>query len=119
MSISDSDWSLQTYDLSATADDQSTVYVRWGYEIGSGAYAYSGWNIDDVQIAAVPSFEWGDVNCDGSINNFDIDAFVAALTDPSGYAATYPDCNRTLADCDRNGGVDNFDIDAFVDLLAG
>ncbi|MHC4980933.1 MAG: GC-type dockerin domain-anchored protein, partial [Planctomycetota bacterium] len=25
-----------------------------GYEIGSGAWAYSGWNIDDIEIWGVP-----------------------------------------------------------------
>jgi hypothetical protein len=61
----------------------------------------------------------GDLNCDGAVDAFDIDAFVLALTDAAGYAAKYPDCDRLLADCSGDGKVDAFDIDPFVELLAG
>lgn len=59
----------------------------------------------------------GDLNCDGIVNNFDIDAFVLALTDPEGYDAAYPDCERLNGDINSDGVVNNFDIDPFVDLL--
>ena len=59
----------------------------------------------------------GDVNCDGSLNLFDIDPFVTAMADPVGYQAAYPDCELMLADLDCNGEVNLFDIDPFVDLL--
>jgi len=59
----------------------------------------------------------GDLNCDWAVNNFDIDAFVLALTDPAGYAQKFPNCDRMLADCNGDGVVDNFDIDPFVELL--
>ena len=59
----------------------------------------------------------GDLNCDGTIDNFDIDAFTLAVTDVSGYALAYPDCDVSLADCNVDGAIDNFDIDAFVALL--
>jgi len=59
----------------------------------------------------------GDLNCDGIVNNFDIDPFTAALTDPLGYVAAHPDCNLMNADCNADGVVNNFDIDPFVKLL--
>jgi len=59
----------------------------------------------------------GDLNCDGVVNNFDIDPFVLALTNPHEYAKQYPHCERMLADCNADGKVDNFDIDPFVKLL--
>ncbi|MHC4649880.1 MAG: C25 family cysteine peptidase [Planctomycetota bacterium] len=52
--IADSSWSEQIFDISEVADGEPSVYVRWGYEIGSGAWAYSGWNIDDIEIWGVP-----------------------------------------------------------------
>ena len=61
----------------------------------------------------------GDLNCDGSVNNFDIDPFVLALTDPGGYALAYPACDIMLGDTDCNGTVNNFDIDPFVECLTG
>jgi len=59
----------------------------------------------------------GDLNCDGVVDNFDIDPFVLALTDEPGYKQKYPDCERMLADINGDGVVDNFDIDPFVVLL--
>ena len=61
----------------------------------------------------------GDVNCDGRVDMFDIDPFVAALTDPGGYVQAYPDCDCTLADVNADGSINAFDIDPFVALLAG
>lgn len=61
----------------------------------------------------------GDMNCDGEVNNFDIDAFVLALTDPAAYAIAYPDCDPMNGDVNGDGRLDNFDIDPFVDLLTG
>ncbi|MGE0478867.1 MAG: Ig-like domain-containing protein [Phycisphaerae bacterium] len=61
----------------------------------------------------------GDLNCDGALNNFDIDPFVLAVTNPAGYNAAYPLCNVNLADMNRDGRIDNFDIDPFVAAVAG
>ena len=60
----------------------------------------------------------GDLNCDGTLNNFDIDPFVLAITNETAYNAAYPGCNRMLADCNEDGTVDNFDIDPFVALVS-
>jgi len=59
-----------------------------------------------------------DTNCDGVLNNFDIDPFVLGLTNPAGYAQTYPNCHRLCAcDTNRDGKLNNFDIDAMVQCL--
>ncbi|MGE0478902.1 MAG: hypothetical protein AB7Q17_00395 [Phycisphaerae bacterium] len=60
-----------------------------------------------------------DMNCDGVVNNFDIDPFVLALSDAAAYAAAFPDCNINNGDIDGNGLVNNFDIDGFVGCVAG
>lgn len=65
----------------------------------------------------LPYYAFGDVDCDGRVNNFDIRPFVLALGDAEGYAEQHPDCNRVLADCNRDGVVDRFDISGFVELL--
>ncbi|MBL8879872.1 MAG: choice-of-anchor D domain-containing protein [Phycisphaerales bacterium] len=68
----------------------------------------------------VPVGPDGDMNCDGTVDNFDIDAFVLALTNPSVYATTYPGCNIMRGDINDDGSFDNFDIDPFVGcLIAG
>lgn len=61
----------------------------------------------------------GDMNCDDTINNFDIEGFTVALTAESAYDTAFPDCNYMNADCNNDGLVNNFDIDAFVTMLAG
>ncbi|MBL8879136.1 MAG: hypothetical protein JNG88_08455 [Phycisphaerales bacterium] len=61
----------------------------------------------------------GDLNCDGNVNNFDIDPFVLALTDPDAYGAAFPGCDVSNADVNGDGIVNNFDIDPFVLLLTG
>ncbi len=61
----------------------------------------------------------GDLNCDGFVNNGDIDAFVLALTLPDDYAIAFPDCDMALADCNEDGYANNGDIDAFLELITG
>lgn len=60
----------------------------------------------------------GDLNCDGTIDNQDIDSFVLALTDPAAYATQHPTCAAYLADINEDGSVDNEDIDPFLALLS-
>jgi murein tripeptide amidase MpaA len=119
--IIQSSWTLQSYDISAIADRQPNVRIRWVMGPTNASTAYCGWNIDDIEIwgIQVPQYQPGDLNCDGSINAFDIDPFTLALTDPAGYAAAYPNCDIDLADINADGQVNAFDIDPFVDLLTG
>ncbi|MBK8915238.1 MAG: hypothetical protein IPM64_11690 [Phycisphaerales bacterium] len=60
---------------------------------------------------------YGDMNCDGVVNNFDIDAFVLALIDPPGYAAAFPGCDPIRGDINRDDVFNNFDIDVFVNCI--
>ncbi|MBL9145610.1 MAG: M36 family metallopeptidase [Verrucomicrobiaceae bacterium] len=53
--ITDNAWQSQDYDLTQVADLNSTVYIRWGYRVLAGTTAYSGWNIDDVEILGEPT----------------------------------------------------------------
>ena len=61
----------------------------------------------------------GDLNCDQSVNAFDIDPFALALSDPDGYATAFPECDRMNADINGDGALNSFDIDPFVVLLTG
>ncbi len=74
---------------------------------------------DHDTVGNACEYDVGDLNCDGLINNGDIDPFVLAVTNEAGYEAAYPDCDRTLADCNGDGMVNNGDIDPFVALLSG
>lgn len=49
-SFNEATWSLQTYNISAAADGQPTVYIRWGIGPTDGSVTYPGWNLDDIEI---------------------------------------------------------------------
>ncbi|MBL8877701.1 MAG: hypothetical protein JNG88_01170 [Phycisphaerales bacterium] len=95
------------------AIDNDVVAVLWGAYNGPGA----GW-----YLTSLTPFLPGDMNRDGLVNNFDIDAFVFALSNLPAYAATYnipEDAAVIIGDIDEDGALNNFDIDPFVLLLAG
>ena len=48
--ITDAGWTQVEYDISAVADGQSTVYLRWTMGTTDSSWLYSGWNIDNVEI---------------------------------------------------------------------
>jgi len=79
--------------------------------------------LQDVKIlgdCAAAGMKPGDANCNGTVDGFDIQPFVQALTNPSAWEATYPDCSLyCVCDIDCNGSVDGFDIQPFVQCLTG
>ena len=74
---------------------------------------------DFVPCFPNPCILIGDMNCDGVVDFFDIDAFVLAITNPAGYAAAYPGCDIMAGDANGDGSVDFFDIDGFVAIIVG
>ncbi|MFK7849920.1 MAG: PASTA domain-containing protein, partial [Akkermansiaceae bacterium] len=51
--VTDSAWSQQTFDISAVADGEATVYIRWVMGSTDGSWQFSGWNIDDVVVSGL------------------------------------------------------------------
>jgi probable HAF family extracellular repeat protein len=81
----------------------------------SGHIAVAMDNFDGV----LTPFVLGDMNCDGGVDAFDIEAFVTGLIDPTGYAARWPGCFADSAgDVNQDGEFDAFDIEPFVELLS-
>jgi hypothetical protein len=119
--ITDATWQAMQYDISAVADDQPTVYLRWTMGTTDGGWRYCGWNIDDITLDAIdcnPPFTVGDLNCDGVTSAADIDPFVLALTGgQAAYEAAFPNCFYIAADINDDGSVSAADIDGFVQLL--
>lgn len=103
----DSIWSEQILDISSLADNQATVYVRWGHQVAtSGAWAYSGWNIDDIEIWGVEPSQGcpADVNLDGQV---DIDDLFAVLGE-------WGSCFGCLEDINNDNEVDIDDVFAVL-----
>lgn len=59
----------------------------------------------------------GDLNCDGTVNAFDIEPFLLALFEPNEYETQYPDCDINNGDTNGDGTVNAFDIEPFLALL--
>jgi probable HAF family extracellular repeat protein len=71
------------------------------------------------QALILTPFVLGDMNCDGAVDAFDIEAFVTGLIDPAGYVARWPDCFADSAgDINQDGEFDAFDIEPFVEMLS-
>ena len=90
------------------------IYVG-GYFLTTGPWAVSHLG----KLSCPEGFLLGDVNCDGAVDQFDIDAFVTALVNPAAYETVYPNCYVEAADCNGDGLVNAFDIGPFVGLLLG
>jgi hypothetical protein len=60
----------------------------------------------------------GDMNDDGVLDQFDVDAFVQALVDAELFSAQYSGVDRvSRGDMNGDGVLDDLDIESFVDLL--
>ncbi len=105
--ISESSWSLQIYDLSAMADGQSQVYVRWGMGPTNSSTTYPGWNLDDVEIWGIQPL----TDCNGNDVPDNVD--IAEGTSLDCNSNLYPDeCDvveGTSPDCNSNGIPDECD----------
>ncbi len=118
--VSDSSWVLKTYSLSSSADNQATVYVRWGMGPTDGSTTYPGWNIDDVQVWGVvhntcTGVVPGDTNGDGLVNGADMQRFVEVMLNP--YAGGVSFGEFCAGDMNGDGFMTLADADLFVAAL--
>jgi hypothetical protein len=87
------------------------ISTYWHACVDMGPYEFG----STATVPPGPCF--GDLNCDGDAGFDDINPFVKALTDPTGYATEYPDCDILNADIGENGTVGFDDINGFVELV--
>lgn len=90
--------------------DGTVRVVGYGYVPARGRYEAILWT---PAASSTP----GDTDCDGAIDGLDIEPFVLALTDPSGYAEAFPSCPIENADCNGDTQINELDVDPFVGLL--
>lgn len=111
-------WVVHEFRVSDFITPTDQVSVRFtAQDLGTASVVEAA--VDDfaVRTFACTQVLHGDLNCDGLVNNFDIDAFVARLVDPTGYHTAYPNCPDGNGDMDNSGDVTNFDIDPFVNCI--
>ncbi len=78
-SFEETSWSEHEFDLSAIADGQSDVRVRFTMGTTDGSVTYCGWNLDDVEVIGVVPTNGleGDLNGDGIVNGADMGLLLA------------------------------------------
>jgi len=99
-SVSDSSWHAMEFDISAFADNQPTVYVRWGMGPTDSSVTYPGWNVDDVEIWAISDIP-GDINGNGCVDQVDLGILLADWGCSGGGCP---------GDCDDDGDTDQGDL---------
>ncbi|MGE0481415.1 MAG: RHS repeat-associated core domain-containing protein, partial [Phycisphaerae bacterium] len=142
--LASSDWRSYDYDaignrLEAVAYDSPTLTAEYNsnvlnqYEnvlISGGAQPIPQGLVYDADGNMTEMFAVGDANCSGTVNNFDIDAFVAAVvyaeeeTAPEDYTEAGGDqeCwdrRHEWGDFTGDSEINNFDVDPFVAVLSG
>jgi len=109
-SINESAWSFQSYDVSAIADGQPTVYFRWGMGTTDASVVYHGWNIDDICIKAlqpVPPACVGDLDGDDDVDSTDLNIL---LTD---FGCT----SNCIGDLDDDDDTDSTDLNILLSVF--
>jgi subtilisin-like proprotein convertase family protein len=65
-------WTEVSYDISAVADNQPAVFVRWTMGATDSSVTYAGWNIDDVAIEGTLPPCPGDIDGDQVVGTTDL-----------------------------------------------
>ena len=112
--ITDSGWVRMELDISAVADNQSAVYLRWTMGETDTGWRYCGWNIDDISV-----FGSG---CNGIKGDYD-GGLVVAIDD----FAEFPTCvlgpesgvgpGCRVFDFDDDSDIDLNDFAAFQEVF--
>ncbi|MFH1747577.1 MAG: right-handed parallel beta-helix repeat-containing protein [Planctomycetota bacterium] len=120
------DYHLQSDSPCIDAGDPAFVPLPLEKDLDGMARVWDG-DDDDVRVVDMGAYEFGsrpfgDMNCDGFVNAYDIDGFILAASsypDFGAYYERYPNCEPLLADANGDGIVNAYDIDPFINLVAG
>lgn len=103
--VTDANWTYQQFDISAAADNQPTVYIRWGMGITDNLWHYSGWNLDDVEVSgAQPIIQAGDFEPDCDVDIDDLSRLIAYWLQVCG------DCGNTDLVADGIVNLEDFAV---------
>ncbi|MBN2560575.1 MAG: hypothetical protein JXQ75_06565 [Phycisphaerae bacterium] len=115
--IADTSWHEMDLDISAVADNQPTVYLRWTMGTTDEGWTYCGWNIDDIEIRGIAETSAcvdpadGDMDGDGDTDGADIQPFINAML---GTPTLSDICH---GDFDGTSGLDVGDVNGMVAAL--
>ncbi len=109
--LNESSWTRVSHDISAMADNQSDVRIRWIMGTTDTSVTYQGWNLDDIVFEGITEIAVcrPDYTGDGELDFFDISTFLTLFGDED-----------PAADYNSDLEFDFFDISEFLmDLNAG
>ncbi|UCD94213.1 MAG: choice-of-anchor J domain-containing protein [Candidatus Zixiibacteriota bacterium] len=112
--LGDLDWQSMDLDISAIADGQTTVYLRWTMGPTNPWTRYCGWNIDDVRVISYECIDFicGDANTDEAINILDVTFIINYL-----YKEGPPPVPEESANVNNDGTVNLLDVTHLVNYL--
>lgn len=114
--VADTAWTWQDIDISAIADGQPQVYLRWTMGTTDTAWEFCGWNIDDISLTStLCNATLGDDNGDGIVGTEDVAPFELCYTEPD--APFGPGC--AIFDFTGDGVINCSDWSAFVAAWGG
>ncbi len=107
--LSPTSWEAVEFDISALADGQSSVQVRWVMGHTDSSQTFPGWNIDDIELSAIVPFSCpADLDGDGDA---DADDFFD-------YLDAFASGNQSVCDLDGDGDCDADDFFGYLDQFA-
>ena len=119
--ITDSDWTQVECDISAYADNDDAVRVRWTMGTTNPTARYSGWNVDDIELTSLsctpPVAPTGDYDGDGDVDLADATAFMNCFSDAGQLYPGGAGCEAF--DFDFDVDVDLADFATFHSVLVG
>jgi len=118
--VSESEWSLQSHDISAWADDEPQVHLSWLMGATDGSVTYPGWNLDDIRILGVlPPSVCSDAPAEVPFVGFaDVETLQwVPPVDSGGVAPTY-DTLRSSSASDFDGAAICVEADDGSDAIA-
>lgn len=117
--VADSAWTHQEFDISAIADNQSTLYLRWTMGQTDSIWQFCGWNIDDITVSG-ETLGGGEGDCNANLVPDECDIAAGTSLDCN-HTAIPDECEPAISGFDHDGDGD-IDLEDFVGLsecLAG
>ncbi len=105
----------QSFVIMTFGSRSGTFDTVTGTDAGPGRVFRVDYNPTDVTLVVVPLP--GDMNCDETFDELDVEPFVLALTDFGAYEQQYSTCDALAGDFNADSELNGMDIDAFVDCL--
>jgi len=111
-------WENVSYDISAVADGESTVYVRWAMGLTDASGTACGWNIDDVVLNGEPLP--ADSNSNGIPDWWEYHYFGSNIL-ANGHADsdTYDNMDEFIGGSDPTDGQSVFEVSCFNESAGG